>query len=159
MDDRTLLESCTLQGYQDSGPGGQHRNKTNTGVCLRLEELNLEIRCCEDRSAAINRSLALGRLRLQIALHLRYEPLAQPMRPFPGSNGRVSPDNPGYPAFIADIFDRLEKNTGEIRPAAEAWRLSTSALTRILFANKTVLAATQQLRARHGKPPLRAPGA
>jgi len=158
MDEQTLLRICTLQGYQGSGPGGQHRNKTNTGVLLRLEELNLEIRCCEDRSAAINRTLAVERLRVLIALRYREMPPVTPAMPFPGGKGRIQASNPAYPLFIADILDRMEQNQGDPHAAAAAWGLSTSALSRILFAEKAVLESVQQMRARHGKPPLRAPG-
>ena len=34
-----LLRACSLKGFQGSGPGGQHRNKTNTGV-RRVSFLN-----------------------------------------------------------------------------------------------------------------------
>lgn len=158
MNDDALLRACTLQGYQGSGPGGQHRNKTNTGVLLRLEELKLEIRCCEDRSAGINRNLALERMRLLIALRLRATPPPVPAFPFPGGKGRIQTANPGYAPFIADVLDRLELAEGDQHPAAAAWNLSASALVRIFFSDKALLETVQQIRAQYGKPPLRAPG-
>lgn len=157
MDDQTLLRACTLQAYQGSGPGGQHRNKTSTGVHLRLEAFNLEIRCCDDRSALINRKLALHRLRLLVALRCREEPAPLPF-PFPGSNGHIQSTNSAYPLFVAYTLDRMEADCADPKPAASAWGLSASALLRLFFADKALLETVQQLRARHHKPPLRSPG-
>lgn len=155
MDDETLLRACSLQGYQGSGPGGQHRNKTNTGVLLRLAPFNLEIRCCEERSALRNREIALRRMRLALALHCREVPPPVPAFTFPGSNGRVQPTNPGYATFIADCLDRLQLAEGDVAPVAQVWALSSSALIRLFFADKAVLEAVQKIRAQHGKPVLR----
>lgn len=158
MDTDSLLHACTVQAYQGSGPGGQHRNKTQTGVSLRLAEFNLEIRCCEDRSASINRSLALQRMRIRLALEAREIPPEHPAMNFPGSHGRVQPTNMGYAPFIADVLDRIEVAAGEIKPAAEAWKLSTTALLRLIFDDKALLTTVQEMRTRFGKTPLRAPG-
>ncbi len=158
MDADTLLRACTVQAYQGSGPGGQHRNKTQTGVCLRLAEFNLEIRCCEDRSASVNRTLALQRLRIRLAQEAREIPPEHPAMGFPGSHGRIQPTNMGYAPFVADVLDRIEVAAGEIKPAAEAWKLSATALIRLIFDDKGLLATVQEIRTRFGKGPLRAPG-
>ena len=84
-----LLRECQLKGYQGSGPGGQHRNKTNTGVNLRLSTYNLEIKSCESRSAAENKVHALHRMRMAIALEVRETPKPISELKFPGSNGRI----------------------------------------------------------------------
>jgi len=155
MDDGALLAECVARGYQGSGPGGQHRNKTNSGVELTLNALNLEIRCCEDRSGQVNRLLALHRLRVKIALELRCAPDPLPPFPFPGSNGRIQIANQQFARFWADILDRIDQHGGEIRPAAEAWGLSSSALVRIAFQEKAVIDNLQKLRIRYGKAPLK----
>ena len=85
-----LLRACTLKGFQGSGPGGQHRNKTNTGVLLGLREFNLEIKSCEGRSAHENKVHALHRMQMALALQVREAP-ANPEMPFPGSNGHLQP--------------------------------------------------------------------
>lgn len=157
MNNQSLLEACTVRGYQGSGPGGQHRNKTNTGVKLSFAPFNLEIRCCEDRSAQVNRTLALGRMRLRIAIEIREVPTPVPPIPFPGSAGRVSPENPLFPLFVADCLDRIAEATGDHRPAAKAWGISSSALLRILFQEKAIIEATQKIRQQAGLGPLKAP--
>lgn len=152
MNDTELLAQCQLKSFQGSGPGGQHRNKTNTGVHLKLLPFNLEIRCCEDRSAMMNRLHALSRLRIKLALQIRSE--VGPILAFPGSNGHINPDNKAFPAFLAQVFDHLEIQSGEIRPVAELWKLSPSALLRILGQEKSVWEALQTLRRKYDKPPL-----
>lgn len=155
MNDTELLAHCQVKSFQGSGPGGQHRNKTNTGVVLLfpLSSGNLEIRCCEDRSAHINRIHAVHRLRLKMALQWRVDP--DTAIPFPGSNGNLNPTNAQFPQFVAQVLDRLEKAKGDLRPVSETWNLSPSALTRILSQDKTVWEALLQLRKRHSKGPLK----
>ena len=153
-----LKSQCEVRGFQGSGPGGQHRNKTNTGVLLIHRESNLEIRCCEDRSASVNRTLALQRLRLSLAVKLRQAPPETPAFPFPGTNGHVQTVNPGFARLIADVLDRVEASGGEVKPAAVAWGISASALVKLLFQEKAVIEEVQALRKRHGKGPLKMPG-
>lgn len=153
-----LLRACTLKGFQGSGPGGQHRNKTNTGVCLKLPAYNLEIKSCESRSVSENKTHALHRMQLALALYVREEPKNPEKLKFPGSNGRVQPSNPGYPQFIADVLDIANANGGDTKEAAKAFGLSPTALTKILHADKHVLKAMQDIRTKKGKPPLKKGG-
>lgn len=150
-----LLRACKVTGFQGSGPGGQFRNKTNSGVDLRLSEFNLAIKSCESRSANENKVHALHRMRLAIALHVRETPKPPEALKFPGSMGHVQPSNELYPQFIADVLDIVAANGGDTREAARAFGLSTTAMTKILHADKAVLAKVQELRKAGGKPPLR----
>jgi hypothetical protein len=151
MNSATFLTYCQQSGFQGSGPGGQHRNKTNTGVHLRLHEFNLEIRSCDDRSTTINRQIAVDKLRLLLALKVRCIPPEEAPIAFPGTNGRINPSNDDYTLFIADVLDRIQEDFGELKRCASVWKLSKTALIRILFANKTVLAAVQEIRIAHGR--------
>ncbi|MBO5422348.1 MAG: peptide chain release factor [Fibrobacteraceae bacterium] len=150
-----LLRACTLKGYQGSGPGGQHRNKTNTGVCLRLAPYNLEIKSCESRSVSENKTHALHRMQLALAIYVREPPKPESQLKFPGSNGRIQTSNPQYPQFIANVLDIVEANGGDTKVAAKAFGLSPTALTKILHADKHVLKAMQDIRAKKGRPPLK----
>jgi hypothetical protein len=149
-----LLRECQLKGYQGSGPGGQHRNKTNTGVNLRLSAYNLEIKSCESRSAAENKVHALHRMRMAIALEVRETPKPVSELKFPGSNGRIQSSNLGFAPFIADVLDIVALNNGDTKPAAVAFGLSPTALTRILHQEKSVIEKVQSLRKVGGKCPL-----
>jgi hypothetical protein len=153
ISDAELLKLCETQAYKGSGPGGQHRNKTNSGVKLKLkiegvasgEWLVVESYSCDDRSSHINKMLALKKLRLKIALQMREEPALQIPFAFPGTGGRISSDNKLYPEFIADVLDRIKAAGGDLGDAAKMWNLSKSALNKIILANKKVLEAMQSL--------------
>jgi len=151
LPDADLLKLCEISAYKGSGPGGQHKNKTNSGVKLKLrvesEELRvIESYSCDDRSSHINKLLALRKLRLKIALQIREEPAAQIPFPFPGSDGKISPDNNLYPQFIADILDRINFCKGDLSEAAKMWGLSKSALNKIILQDKKVMEVFQKLR-------------
>lgn len=49
--------------YRGSGPGGQHRNVTESGVRIRHVPTGVVVQACESRSQARNREIALERLR------------------------------------------------------------------------------------------------
>ncbi len=63
LDDAALLGQCEVQAHRASGPGGQHRNKTETAI--RLVHLPSGVRAegKDERSQTQNRRMALGRLR------------------------------------------------------------------------------------------------
>ena len=70
-----LLADCDETFFTAGGPGGQHRNKTESGVRLVHRPTGVHVTATERRSQARNRSAALGRLRL------RLEALARRPRP------------------------------------------------------------------------------
>ena len=145
-----LLRACSLKGYQGSGPGGQHRNKTNTGVHLSLQQYNLEIKSSESRSAKENKIHALHRMQMALALNVREEPPAVEMK-FPGSNGHIQPSNPQFPLFGAHVFDIMATKNGDTKAAAAAFGLSPSALVKILRQDKACAAKLQGNRVENGK--------
>ena len=56
-----LLAQCKLRTQRRSGPGGQHRNKTSSGVFLLHQPTDLVGEATERRSQADNRAIALRR--------------------------------------------------------------------------------------------------
>jgi len=153
LSDAELLKLCEVSAYKGSGPGGQHRNKTNSGVKLKVEngECKVEAYSCDDRSAHINKLLALKKLRLRIALQIREKPASQIPFPFPGSNGKISQDNALYPQFIADVLDRLS----DLNEAAKMWGLSKSALNKIILQDKKVMEIFQKMRSAASPMPIK----
>jgi hypothetical protein len=144
LPDADFLKLCEISSYKGSGPGGQHKNKTNSGVKLKLKieknsQLIIESYSCDDRSSHINKLLALKKLRLKIALQIREEPATQIPFPFPGSDGKISPDNNLYPQFIADILDRITLCKGDLSEAAKMWGLSKSTLNKIILQDKKLM--------------------
>jgi ribosome-associated protein len=63
LDDEALLKACDVEYFIASGPGGQHRNKTASGVRLTHPPTELSVSATERRSQVQNRGVALERLR------------------------------------------------------------------------------------------------
>ena len=63
LSDEALLLECDEQFFIASGPGGQHRNKTETGVRLTHRPSGTVVTATERRSQLQNRGVALERLR------------------------------------------------------------------------------------------------
>lgn len=61
-DRAALEESCDLEFYRGGGPGGQHRNKRDTGVRLHHRPSGIIVTATERRSQAQNREIAFLRL-------------------------------------------------------------------------------------------------
>lgn len=75
LPDPALLAECAETFFTAGGPGGQHRNKTESGVRLAHLPTGVLVTATERRSQARNRSAALARLRLRLeALARRPEP-------------------------------------------------------------------------------------
>ena len=80
--DDKLLAECTVETYRASGPGGQHRNKTESAIRLTHRFTGVVVTATERRSQHENRRHAVSRLRRAIAMRVR-EPVisASPIEP------------------------------------------------------------------------------
>ena len=65
------LAECDVRRLRRSGPGGQHRNKVETAISLHHLPTGVRAEASERRSQAQNQSLALFRLRVNLALEVR----------------------------------------------------------------------------------------
>lgn len=63
LSDDALRAECEEQFFIASGPGGQHRNKTESGVRLIHKPTGVTVTATERRSQLENRGHALDRLR------------------------------------------------------------------------------------------------
>lgn len=127
MTDRELSACCTLDFYKGSGPGGQHRNKTSTGVRLIFPPLGCQV--CDDaeRSQLRNRGNALRKLRLLIARTCR-EPAPEAVPPYRHRHD----ENPEYALELARLLDVVEAVGFDHKAAALRLGLSNTALLREL---------------------------
>lgn len=66
LSNEELLAECDLETYTAGGPGGQHRNKTESAVRLRHRPTGLLGAATERRSQLQNRDAALERLRAKL---------------------------------------------------------------------------------------------
>jgi ribosome-associated protein len=88
LPEAALRSECEEEFFIASGPGGQHRNKTESGVRLTHRPTGITVTATERRSQAQNRGEALARLRERLAA-LGVEPkVRRPTRPTRGSKER-----------------------------------------------------------------------
>ena len=67
LPDAALSAECEETFFTAGGPGGQHRNKTESGVRLAHRPTGIVVTATERRSQAQNRGEALTRLRERLA--------------------------------------------------------------------------------------------
>jgi ribosome-associated protein len=67
LPDVELAAACEESFFVGGGPGGQHRNKTATGVRLVHRPTGVVVTATERRSQFQNRGAALARLRARLA--------------------------------------------------------------------------------------------
>lgn len=138
LDNERLLVECSRQTTRRSGPGGQHRNKTETAVVLTHAPTGIRAEANESRSQAENLKSALFRLRQSLAEQLRIavEPDALPSELWQSRTPRrkltVSDANSDFPALLAEALDRVVVHEFDLTAAAEALRVSTTQLVRFL---------------------------
>ena len=83
-----LLAQCEETFFTAGGPGGQHRNKTESGVRLVHPPTGVVVTATERRSQAQNRGEALVRLRERLGLLAVREKPRRPTKPTRGARER-----------------------------------------------------------------------
>lgn len=87
--DRDSLEhDCAIEFIIAGGPGGQHRNKVETGVRLTHRPTGITLTATERRSQHANREAAFERMAERIAAQQRVLPPRKPTRPSAASRHR-----------------------------------------------------------------------
>ena len=79
--DDALAAECEEAFFVGGGPGGQHRNKTATGVRLRHPPTGVVVVATERRSQLRNREVALARLRARLEAMSAEPAVRRPTRP------------------------------------------------------------------------------
>jgi peptide chain release factor 2 len=64
--DEDLLRECEMDTFRSSGPGGQHVNKTESGVRLRHLPSGVVVTSRRERSQHRNKALCLQKLRERV---------------------------------------------------------------------------------------------
>lgn len=159
--DDALIAQCDVDRYRASGPGGQHRNKTESAVRLRHQATGVTAIGEDSRSQAENKLHAVRRLRAAIALEVR-EPIAEPSARLAafvaagtaplGAKTRLTGE---YWAAIAELLDLLVAQQLEIGTTAQRLGITTGALSKLLLHDDQVARAVNDLRRARAMRPLR----
>jgi protein subunit release factor B len=87
--DRASLErDSDLEFFIASGPGGQHRNKVETGVRLTHRPSGISVTATERRSQHANREVAYERMATRLEELQQVSPPRKPTRPTAASRER-----------------------------------------------------------------------
>jgi hypothetical protein len=159
--DDALIAQCEVDRYRASGPGGQHRNKTESAVRLRHKLTGISAIGEDSRSQSENKLHAVRRLRSALALQVR-EPtagvsprlasfVAAGTAPL-GAKTRLTGE---FWAGIAELLDLLVTNQLEIATTAQQLGITTGALSKLLLHDEHVARAVNDLRRSKGMRPLR----
>lgn len=132
-----LLADCRVDRTRGSGPGGQHRNKTETAIVITHLPTGVRGEASERRSQGENLAQAKFRLRLELALAVRSaEGVAEPSPLWrsrvAGERITVSASHDDFPAILAEALDVLASMDWSAPAAAERLGVSTSQLVKLL---------------------------
>jgi hypothetical protein len=163
QDDDTLLAACALETFRGSGPGGQHRNKTDSGVRLRHLPSGIVAAATERRSQHENRTVALFRLRQRIALEVRrplalegYTPPPELIRILPAQRQQLAGRHPDFWRGVQALLDLFVAAGRSLSETAALLGVSTGQLSRLITGEPELLRAVNTLRAEKDLRPLRA---
>ncbi len=91
-DRRTLERETSVEVFTGGGPGGQHRNKSQTAVRLHHRPTGLRVTATERRSLAQNLAAAFERLAAALARRSARKKPRQPTRVPPSEKRRRADD-------------------------------------------------------------------
>ena len=166
IDVATLSNQCDLRTQARSGPGGQHRNKTSSGVFLTHRPTGIVAEATERRSQAQNRDVALQRLRYLLATEIRTlspldpvcsndDPLESDLRQrYHRHSFRLSDANIDKPGVLALVMNDLWVAGGQPSLVATQWGVSTSKIVALLRSFAPALIMVNRVRSHHERLPL-----
>ena len=157
LSDDALMAQCEMRRLRRSGPGGQHRNKVETAVQLVHLPSGTVAEANERRSQAVNRGVALFRLRVNLAMAVR-GPKDVTCHPSPlwqsrcGDGGRISinAEHADFPAMLAEALDVLTACDDDVSQAAEVLGSTSSQLIKFLKKTPRALAEINRRRCQRG---------
>jgi hypothetical protein len=156
LDPSELLAQCEVRRVRRSGPGGQRRNKVETGIVLRHGPTEIEVEASERRSQEQNRTVALRRLRIRLALTVRIACAAEDE---PGAlwrsrcrNSRISvnPDHADFPTLLAEALDFVQGCEWDTSQAAGRLGCTHTQLVRFLSVESKAMSSVNAERVARG---------
>ena len=130
-----LLAGCVVRTARGSGPGGQHRNKTDSAVAVTHIASGISGQASERRSQGQNRAAAIERLRLNLAVQVRGDRSRNEevwQRWVRGGRVMIAASHLDYPSLLADAIDCLSKYGYELAPAAAELGIASAQILKLL---------------------------
>lgn len=162
LDEKSLLNQCEISTGRGSGPGGQHRNKVQTGIRIMHLPSEIESRATERRELQVNRSRAIFRLRLKLARKVRTYVGRDNHRPSElwssrrqGTKIPVNSKHEDYPALLAEALDVIVARKYDVAGAAGVLGVTMSQLTRLVRQEPPAISEVNRGREAIGLPRLR----
>ncbi len=162
LDPDALLAECDLEFGRRGGPGGQHRAAVGSAAYLLHRPTGIEAQAVERRSPLVNRSKALFRLRLRLAVRVRtLPPRERPeaselwRRRRQGTRIAVNPEHADYPALLAEALDAVVVRRFDLAAAAGSLGVTMSQLSRLVRQHPPAFALLNEGRLATGLPRLR----
>ena len=155
-----LLRECEVRHSRRRGPGGQHRNKTESAVEIRHAPTGVESEAAERRSQFDNLRVAVKRLRVNLALSVRSKELAEAapteLWRSRSHNGKFAcnPDHEDFAPLLAEALDVLHDHQGHVPGAALQLGITSSQLVKFLKHEHRALLQVNEERRRLGLHPL-----
>jgi hypothetical protein len=168
-----LLTQCSLQRTRRSGPGGQHRNKVETAIVIVHEPTGIRAEASERRRQSENRTQALFRLRVRLALGVRHfdpqggdpqggdpqggdpqggasTPSELWMQRSGGGRIKVNSRHEDFPALLAEALDAIAATKSDVAAAAKRLGVTSSQLIKLLKLQPEAFVGVNQQRTDHG---------
>lgn len=160
--DEELLAQCEIRTGRVAGPGGSHRNSTDSAVRIVHTPTGLDGQATERRHQGENRRMALRRLRVRLAIRVRTPTSRDGHRQSDlwrsrrqGTQMPVNPDHKDYPALLAEALDVVVARRFDVAGAAGVLGLTMSQLSRMIRHERHAFARVNAGREAVGLRPLR----
>lgn len=131
-----LLRDCREQHVRRSGPGGQNRNKVETGIVLTHEPTGVTVEASERRTQRENKAVAIQRLRRALAVEVREPVVAGPSELWRSRIRQrriiLNESHEDHPAMLAEALDRLAALDWDLSAAAAQLDVSATQLVKLL---------------------------
>ena len=142
--DEDLTKYCKIENFQDSGKGGQKRNRKYSAVRLTHIETGISAECAEFREQNINRNKASMKLKHRIAMSLDGPQIAN-------IRSIISLENPEYPLWVAFVLDGLHETLFEMEPLSKKLLLTKSKLIKLIYRDRELWNEVNEQRIKLGK--------
>ena len=160
LGDAELLAQCERRGLRIGGPGGQKRNKTESGVRLLHKATGIHVQAHRGRSQHRNQIIALRRLRQVVVTSCR-EPVDLGRYEVPKELGQLllgrrgAVDRTVELLALKQLLDLFAECAGSTRQTAQHLGSGSARIARLLLSRDWLRPTVSAIRRSNDLPPLR----